>query len=85
MSACGFVPYRYIRSFDGFWSYIIACQTARCNDSPLVNPEASPTLVDKLIAQRVSSSHTYVDFFIVVGLVCPWYLQESILTCILMS
>jgi len=59
-----FVSYytKYIRSFDGFWSFIIACQTKTCNDSPLVNPESSPTLVDKLIAQRISSSHTLQSF-----------------------
>jgi spermidine synthase len=60
-----FVSYytKYIRSFDGYWSYIIACVTPACNDSPVINPEASPALVDKLIADRVSSSHSYVSTF----------------------
>lgn len=59
-----FVSYytKYIRSFDGFWGFIIACVSPRCNDSPIINPEATPAFVDKLIAERVHAKHTLHSF-----------------------
>eukprot|EP00455_Lapot_gusevi_P055374 TRINITY_DN89_c0_g1_i4.p2 TRINITY_DN89_c0_g1~~TRINITY_DN89_c0_g1_i4.p2 ORF type:complete len:505 (+),score=175.92 TRINITY_DN89_c0_g1_i4:79-1593(+) len=59
-----FVSYytKYVRSYDGFMSYAIACMQAQCNSSPVVNPEASPSLVDKLISERITSHHTLQSF-----------------------
>lgn len=56
-----FVTYytKYVRSFDGFWGFMVACKVDRCGDSPVVNPEAAPSLVDKLIAERIDPTHKY--------------------------
>jgi hypothetical protein len=57
-----FVTYytKYVRSFDGFWGFMVACKADRCGDSPVVNPDAHPSLVDKLVAERINPSHVYV-------------------------
>jgi hypothetical protein len=53
---------KYVRSFDGFWGFMVACKVERCGDSPVVNPDAAPSLVDRLIAERIEPNHKFVHF-----------------------
>jgi len=59
-----FVTYytKYVRSFDGFWGFMMACKVDRCGDSPVVNPDAHPSLVDKLVAEKINPQHILRSF-----------------------
>eukprot|EP00455_Lapot_gusevi_P055376 TRINITY_DN89_c0_g1_i6.p1 TRINITY_DN89_c0_g1~~TRINITY_DN89_c0_g1_i6.p1 ORF type:complete len:519 (+),score=196.79 TRINITY_DN89_c0_g1_i6:33-1559(+) len=59
-----FVTYytKYVRSADGFRSFILACHDHRCNEAASVNPNAPHSAVDKLIAERIVNTHSLQSY-----------------------